>query len=71
MRRRETFQVLIPIVAATGMVACAARQPLPDDGFVDVPGGRVIPEAGHSVQSDQAAAFNAVVAEFIDHIEKR
>jgi len=53
------------------MVACAARQPLPDDGFVDVPGGRVIPEAGHSVQSDQAAAFNAVVAEFIDDIEQR
>lgn len=41
MRQIKLFQVLALIVAASGLFACAARQPLPDDGFVDVPGGRV------------------------------
>lgn len=34
-------RVLILLIAGSGLFACAARQPLPEDGFVDVPGGRV------------------------------
>lgn len=29
------------VVAAFGLTACASQQPFPDDGFVDVPGGRI------------------------------
>lgn len=29
------------LIAASGLAGCASHRPLPDDGFVDVPGGRV------------------------------
>lgn len=29
------------LIAAVGLAGCASQRPLPDDGFVDVPGGRV------------------------------
>ena len=29
------------LIAAAGLAGCASQRPLPDDGFVDVPGGRV------------------------------
>jgi proline iminopeptidase len=41
MKPRKPWRVLILVIAASSLVACAAPPPLPDDGFVDVPGGRV------------------------------
>jgi proline iminopeptidase len=41
MRQARLCRALVLVLAASGLFACAARQPLPDDGFVDVPGGRV------------------------------
>jgi proline iminopeptidase len=41
MRRIRLFQWLASVVAVSGLFACAGPAPLPDDGFVDVPGGRV------------------------------
>lgn len=41
MRTRRPCAVLALLVAASGLFACASRQPLPDDGFVDAPGGRI------------------------------
>jgi proline iminopeptidase len=41
MNPRKPWQVVVPVIAASILFACAAQPPLPDDGFVDVPGGRV------------------------------
>jgi len=41
MRPRRLSQGLVLVVAASGLLACAAHRPLPDDGFVEAPGGRV------------------------------
>jgi proline iminopeptidase len=41
MRQRRLCRLPVLFVAAGGLFACVAQQPLPDDGFVDVPGGRV------------------------------
>jgi pimeloyl-ACP methyl ester carboxylesterase len=38
-----------------------------------VPGSilRVIPDAGHGIQRDQPEAFNDVIVEFIEGVERR
>ena len=41
MRTDKLCKVMVLALAASGLLACASQQPLPDDGFVDVPGGRV------------------------------
>jgi len=41
MRRRRRCAVLVLAIAASGLFACTSRQPLPDDGFVGAPGGRI------------------------------
>lgn len=41
MRPKTLRRLLVLAFTASSLLACAARQPLPDDGFVDVPGGRV------------------------------
>jgi len=41
MRTRRLCHSLVLVLAASSLFACASPQRLPDDGFVDVPGGRV------------------------------
>jgi len=41
MRWMNVCRVWLVAVAAFGLIACVSHQPLPDDGFADVPGGRV------------------------------
>ena len=41
MRLRSMSRVWLVVVAAVCLAACASYERLPDDGFVDVPGGRV------------------------------
>jgi proline iminopeptidase len=41
MRSGSMSRALLVVVAAVCLAACASYEPLQDDGFVDVPGGRV------------------------------
>ena len=41
MRSKRLCTALVLAIAASGLFACTSLQPLPDDGFVDAPGGRI------------------------------
>jgi len=41
MRSKRLCTALVLAIAASGLFACTSLQPLPDDGFVGAPGGRI------------------------------